>query len=173
MPYSLDDFCKDTRGILKSELGPAAVEKIRANMERLIKNGDFIKQHFHDDVEYGVRRIYVDPELGFVVLGYRCENAHSTPVHDHGDSWAVYGQVREYTEMTEYDRIDDGKDPSRATLNLKSQYKFDPGQAGMYWGQQLHAAFTPVNSCYLRVTGTDLEKISRVRIDQATGKIIS
>ncbi len=173
MSYSLDDFCKDTRDILKPEPGPAGVERVRANMERLIKDGDFIKQHFHDDVEYGVRRIYVDSELGFEVLGYRCEKARSSPAHDHGDSWALYGQVRNFTEMTEYDRMDDGKDPGRATLNVKSKYKLNPGQVGMYWGRQLHATFTPVNCCYLRVTGTDLEKTSRVRIDQTTGKIIS
>ena len=50
MPYSLDDFCKDARTILKADSGPAGVEKVKGNMERLIKDGDFIKQYFRADV---------------------------------------------------------------------------------------------------------------------------
>jgi hypothetical protein len=36
----------------------------------------------------------------------------------------------------------------------------------------LHSTFTPAECCYLRVTGTDLEKRPRVRIDQNTGRIL-
>jgi len=42
---------------------------------------------------------------------------------------------------------------------------------GVYFGRQLHSTQTPVGTCYLRVTGTDLENIERLRIDAATGKI--
>ncbi|MBI4194623.1 MAG: hypothetical protein HY526_06035 [Betaproteobacteria bacterium] len=172
MPYSLQEFCEDTKRILKVDPGRGGVKSVMANIGRLIKDDDFIKEYFHDEIEHGVRRLYVDGELGFVVLGYRCEKAHSTPVHDHGNSWALYGQVRDYTEMTEYDRIDDGTDPTIAKLGVKTRYKLNPGRVGMYWGKQLHAAFTPVGCRYLRVTGTDLDRIARVRIDQATSRIM-
>lgn len=172
MAYTLEAFCNDARTILKTNPGPAGVEQVRKKMEILIRDGGFVEKYFHDGVEYGARRLYVDPELGFEVLGYRAEKARVSPAHDHGDSWALYGQVRDYTEMTEYNRIDDGSDPDRAELEVKSRYRLEAGRVGTYWGSQLHSTFTPAECCYLRVTGTDLEKRPRVRIDQNTGRIL-
>ena len=172
MAYTLEAFCGDARTILKADSGPTGVEKIRQKMESLVQDAEFVRQHFHDGMQYGARRLFVDPELGFEVLGYRAEKARTSPAHDHGDSWALYGQVRNYTEMTEYNRTDDGKDPDNAKLEIKDKYKLEPGQVGTYWGSQLHSTYTPTDCCYLRLTGTDLEKRPRVRIDQNTGKII-
>ena len=172
MAYTLEAFCDDARTILKTDSSAAGVERVRKKMERLVRDAEFIKQHFHDGMQYGPRRVFVDPELGFEVLAYRAEKARTSPAHDHGDSWALYGQIRDYTEMTEYERLDDGKDPDNAKLGIKSKYKLEAGQVGTYWGSQLHSTFTPVECCYLRLTGTDLEKRPRVRIHQNTGKIM-
>ena len=172
MPYTLEAFYADARTILKADTSPAGVERVRKKMESLIREEDFVRTHFHDGVAYGPRRLFVDPELGFEVLGYRAGKARHSPAHDHGDSWALYGQVRDYTEMTEYNRLDDGSDADHAQIKINSQYKLEAGQVGTYWGSQLHSTYTPVDCCYLRVTGTDLEKRPRVRIDQSTGKIM-
>lgn len=172
MAYTLEAFCGDVRVILKADSGPSGVEKVRKKMESLIQDAGFVGQHFHDGMQYGARRLFVDPELGFEVLGYRAEKARTSPAHDHGDSWALYAQVRNYTEMTEYKRVDDGKDPDNAKLEIEAKYKLEPGQVGTYWGSQLHSTYTPADCRYLRLTGTDLEKRPRVRIDQNTGKII-
>jgi hypothetical protein len=172
MTYTLEAFYKDVRNILKSDPGPAGVEQVRRKMEILAGDSRFVAEHFHDGVKYGPRRLFVDPELGFEVLAYRAEKARHSPAHDHGDSWALYAQIRDYTEMTEYNRLDDGSDPDNARIDVKARYKLEPGQVGTYWGSQLHSTYTPVDCCYLRVTGTDLEKRPRVRIDQNTGKIM-
>lgn len=172
MAYTLEAFCSDTRTILKADSSPSGVEAIRQKMETLVRDAGFVGQHFHDGMQYGAHRLFVDPELGFEVLGYRAEKARTSPAHDHGDSWALYAQVRNYTEMTEYKRVDDGKDTDNAKLEIKDKYKLEPGQVGTYWGSQLHSTYTPADCRYLRLTGTDLEKRPRVRIDQNTGKIM-
>lgn len=172
MAYTLEQFCGDVRAMLKEDASRDGVDRIRKEMSRLITDPDFVKQHFHNEVPYGVRSLYVDPELGFHVLGYRAEKTRTSPAHDHGDSWALYGQVRDYTEMTEYERLDDGSDPGQAKLRVASQYKLQPGEVGLYWATRLHSTYTPANCCYLRVAGTDLEKRPRVRIDQETGRIL-
>ena len=173
MAYTLQKFCRDARNHLKSGASRTALEKVKSSMERLLKEEAFIKQQFQDDTEVGLRRTYADPELGFEVLAYRWDQARSSQPHDHGDSWAIYGQVYEYTEMTEYERTDDGSNPERATLNVKNKYRLHPGQAGIYWGRELHSTATPAGACYLRITGTDLENIPRIRIDTATGRVIT
>jgi len=172
MTYTLEAFCNDARNLLKADPGPAGVEQVRKKMEILVRDKNFVAEHFHDSVKYGPRRLFVDPELGFEVLGYRAEKARHSPAHDHGDSWALYAQVHDYTEMTEYNRLDHGDDPDRAKIEVKNKYKLQAGQVGTYWGNQLHSTYTPVDCSYLRVTGTDLEQRPRVRIDQATGRIL-
>ncbi len=172
MGYTLEAFCNDTRDILRADPTRTGVERVRKNMERLVRDEGFVERHFGDRMEPGAHRIYVDPELGFEVLAYRSPKARTSPAHDHGDSWALYAQVKDYTEMTEWERTDDGKDPDRATLAVQRRYKLNAGEVGLYWGSQLHSTYTPENCCYLRVTGTDLEKRPRVRIDQNTGKVM-
>lgn len=173
MAYTLQEFCRDTRNHLKSGAGKAVLEKVKSGLERLLQDEAFVKQQFQDNVEVGLRRIYADPDLGFEVLAYRWDKARVSQPHDHGDSWAIYGQIVEYTEMVEYERTDDGGNPERATLRTKSKYRLNPGQAGIYWGRELHSTATPAGSCYLRVTGADLENIPRIRIDTATGRVIT
>ncbi len=36
------------------------------------------------------------------------EHAYEGGPHDHGASWAIYGQAVRYTDMTEWTRVDDG-----------------------------------------------------------------
>jgi len=114
MAYTLDAFCNDVRDLLNADAGAAGVEQVRKKMEILVADPGFVAEHFHSGMKYGPRRMFVDPELGFEVLGYRAEKARHSPAHDHGDSWALYAQVHDYTEMTEYNRLDDGKDPDNA-----------------------------------------------------------
>jgi hypothetical protein len=168
--YSLQDFSRDTREILKADASRAQVEKVKTQMERLLVDPDFVKQYFGEGQPLGLKRIHIDP-TGFEVMTYRYNEARKSNPHDHGDSWAIYGQVSEYTEMTLWERTDDGSDPDHAKLKAGTPYRLNPGKAGVYYGRQLHSTATPVNTRYLRVTGTDLENIERLRIDAATGKI--
>jgi len=171
MGYSLQDFCRDTRAILKSSSSRKDVEKIKTHMERLLADPGFVKEYFGDRQPTGLKRIYIDPQIGFEIMTYRYDEARKSNPHDHGDSWAIYGQVAEYTEMTEWERIDDGTDPDHAKLKPRPSYRLTPGKAGVYYGRELHSTATPVNTRYLRITGTDLENVERLRIDAATGKI--
>jgi hypothetical protein len=91
--------------------------------------------------------------------------------HDHGASWAIYGQASKYTEMTEWERQDDGRDPKHATLKPVKKYRLNPGQAGIYQDGAIHSIDYPDAARFVRVTGTDLDKIDRIKIDPATGEI--
>jgi len=144
---------------------------VRVRMERLVLDPQFIAKYFSAHQLPGLKRIFVDPELGFELMTYLFEKPRVSQPHDHGDSWAIYAQVQEYTDMTEWERTDDGADPGKATLKVKRQYRLDPGQAGIYFGRELHSTSTPPGTRYLRITGTDLEGIDRLRIDAATGRV--
>src|SRR5881394_2102572 len=127
MAYSLDAFCEDCRTALKADPGPGGREKVRQNLERLLAEPGFLDRHVLS-APPGRHTLYEDAELGFVVLAHINPKGHKSPPHDHGASWAVYGQATQYTDMTEWEQLDDGADPERVTLEPRKQYRLMPGQ---------------------------------------------
>jgi len=46
-----------------------------------------------------------------------------------------------------------------------------PGQAGIYQDGKIHSIDYPDNARFIRVTGTNLDRIDRVRFDLNTGEV--
>ena len=97
--------------------------------------------------------------------------ARVSPPHDHGASWAIYGQATQYTDMIEWEREDTGADPKHATLKPVKKYRLTPGKAGIYQDGKIHSIDYPDYARFIRVTGTDLDKIPRIKIDLKTGEV--
>jgi hypothetical protein len=171
MPYHLDQFIADCSAILTRDPGPKGREEVRLGLERLLSNVDFVRQCCGDDVPRGLKTLYEDPKLGFQILAHINDKARAGQPHDHGTSWAIYGQATKYTEMTEWERVDDGRDPKHAKLKQVKKYRLLPGQAGIYQNGAIHAIDYPDKSRFVRVTGANLDKIARVRFDLKTGEV--
>ena len=151
---------------------PPGANRCASNLERLLANPDFIKAYCGDDQPRGVKVLYEDPKLGFQVLAHINDKARKSPPHDHGASWAIYGQATKYTDMIEWEREDDGHDPKHAKLKpAKSNTGLMPGQAGIYQDGAIHSIDYPDYARFVRVTGTDLDKINRIKIDLKTGAV--
>ena len=90
MAYELDQFISDCRSILAGDPGPKGREQVRAQLEHLLQNPDFVRRHC-EEAPRGLHVLYEDPELGFQVLAHINDKARVSPPHDHGDSWAIYG----------------------------------------------------------------------------------
>ena len=108
MAYTLDVFIKDAKSVLKDHEGPAGREKVRVLLEKLLANEAFVDEAVGPDAPLGTRKLYEDKDLGFVVLAHVNAKGHKSPPHDHGSSWAVYGQAIKYTDMSVYKRLDGG-----------------------------------------------------------------
>jgi len=170
MGYSLQDFTRDTREILKAGSSRAQVDKVKAKMEQLLVDPGFVKQYFGTDQPLGLKRIHIDP-TGFEVMTYRYNEARKSNPHDHGDSWAIYGQATSYTDMAEYERVDDRADPGKARLEVRKKYRLNPGQAGIFQDGAIHSIDYPDGSRFVRVTGTNLDRIARSSFDPKTGAV--
>ena len=109
MAYDLDQFIADCRTTLAARSRPVqGREQVRVNLEKLLANPDFIAKYCGDDAPRGLKVLYEDPKLGFQVLAHINDKARVSPPHDHGASWAIYGQATKYTDMIEWEREDDG-----------------------------------------------------------------
>jgi hypothetical protein len=171
MTYDLDRFIADCRAVLSRDSGPAAREAVRVSLERLLANQEFVRQYCGENVPRGLKVLYEDAKLGFQILAHINDKARKSPPHDHGASWAIYGQATHHTDMIEWERIDDGTDPNGAKLKPAKTYRLMPGHAGIYQDGKIHSIEYPDNALFIRVTGTNLDNIQRVRFDLATGKV--
>ncbi len=171
MSYDLDAFVSDCRAILKRDPGPKGREDVRIHLEKLLTNRAFVETYCGDHVPRGLKVLYEDPDLGFQVLAHINDKARVSPPHDHGESWAIYGQAKLWTDMIEWKREDDGSDPKHAKLKPAKKYRLTPGKAGIYQDGKIHSIDYPDYSRFVRVTGTNLDNINRIRIDLKTGEI--
>ena len=169
MAYELDQFIADTRAILQRDPGPAGREDVRRHLERLLANTAFVEAACGEDVPTGLKVLYEDKDLGFQVLAHVNDKARKSPPHDHGASWAIYGQAAKYTEMVEWERV--GGDDRHAELKETKRYRLNPGEAGIYQNGAIHSIDYPDRARFIRVTGTNLDKIERVRFDLKTGEV--
>jgi predicted metal-dependent enzyme (double-stranded beta helix superfamily) len=173
MTYELSDFCRDCRDALADAADPQAntLERVQAHLQRLIANEGFSEQTCGVDAPPGLHVLYADGPMGFQVLAHVNQKPRISPPHNHGNSWAVYGQVRGHTDMTEYRRVDDGSDAARAELEVIRKYRLEPGDVGIYVRGVIHSIDYPAGSRFIRITGTNLDRIQRQAFDLATGEI--
>jgi predicted metal-dependent enzyme (double-stranded beta helix superfamily) len=169
MPYDLDQFTSDCRSILERDPGPTGREQVRRNLERLLSNKEFIDEYCGEHAPRGLTVLYEDPDLGFQILAHINDKARVSPPHDHGASWAIYGQATHYTDMIEWER-DEGDKAEQAKLKPIKKYRLMPGQAGIYQDGKIHSIDYPDSARFIRVTGTNLDNIARSRFDLATGE---
>ena len=170
MPYDLDQYIADCRAVLSRDPGMKGREEVRLKLEHLLHNPDFVRKHC-EDAPRGLHVLYEDPKLSFQILAHINDKARVSPPHDHGASWAIYGQATHYTDMIEWEREDDRGDPAKAKLKPVKKYRLLPGHAGIYQDGKIHSIDYPDSSRFIRVTGTNLDKIERVRFDLATGAV--
>ena len=169
MAYELNEFIADCRAILQRDPGPKGREDVRQHLERLLANKDFVAATCGDDVPTGLKLLYEDKDLGFQVLAHVNDKARKSPPHDHGASWAIYGQAAKYTEMIEWERV--GGNDKHAELKETKRYRLNAGEAGIYQNGAIHSIDYPDRARFIRVTGTNLDKIERVRFDLKTGEV--
>ncbi len=169
MSYTLDGFCRDIHAALKADPGPGGRQSVRHHLERLLADRDFLAEHVLS-APPGRHTLYEDPDLGFVVLAHVNPTEGKSPPHDHGASWAVYGQVTGHTDMTEWRRAEGGDAPGPASLEVVRRYRLEPGRAGVYDIRAIHAIDYPAGARFVRVTGTDLEHVPRLKFDLARGE---
>ena len=160
MACTLSQFCSDARMHLKSEPLSGALGKIADRLRDLVSNSAFVAETFNDDMPPGRRVLHHDPETDFYVLAHVQEGQKVGKPHSHGTSWAVYGNARAHTEMTEWRRTNPESD-EHAVLEAVSKYRLGPGQTRAYGPGVIHSTAHPEKAWVIRVTGTDLDRLPR------------
>ena len=166
MTYGLDEFCADVREILRVDDNHSGRDRVRMKLEQLLGEREFCQAYVGDDCEPGLQQIFEDEETGFCVLAYNMEAPRTSPPHDHGGSWAVYGQVEGHTDMTIWDSPDGSE-----TIEPVREFRLNGGQAGLFDVREIHSINYTEGARFVRVTGKDMAEETRRVFDPETGTV--
>lgn len=164
MTTTLEQFAAECRTILKAQPGPSGRRQICTRLEQLLRDPVFVGENIQESTAER-QVLYEDPELGFCVLAHSYKGPKESPPHDHGPSWAIYGQARGETEMTDYALVappGDGK-PGRA--RPVRTYKLTPGTAYLYNEGDLHSPLRRGPTQLIRIEGMNMDRVKRAKFE--------
>ena len=165
MPYTLTDFAADCHAALKTEAGPEAREAVRQHLIRALADEGFVAEHVPPDAAAERKILYEDPELGFCICAHAYREAKSGKPHDHGPTWAIYGQVAGETEMTDWELIAPPQDGRPGKVRQSRSYKLSPGDAHGYDVGDIHAPLRHGPTRLLRIEGKNTEQVTRTPLE--------
>jgi predicted metal-dependent enzyme (double-stranded beta helix superfamily) len=164
MAMTLQQFSSKCHDILKAEPGPAGREKVRALLESALKDKDFVAGALDDNTPER-KILYEDPELRFCILAHQYKGAKVSPPHDHGPSWAIYGQARGETEMSDYKLLEPATAEKPGKVSKVKTYKLTPGVAHVYNEGDLHSPTRTAPTRLIRIEGVNMEKVKRLKFE--------
>ena len=165
MSYTLDAFAADCHAALKADPGPAGREKVLQCVKKALKDKAFVAAHLGDNVDKERNIIYEDPDLGFCICAHVYKGAKKGYPHDHGSTWAIYGQAIGETVMTDWSVVTPASDDRPAKVKLSKSYKLTPGDAHLYPVGAIYAPMRDGPTRLIRIEGVNTDHLTRTRIE--------
>ena len=160
MEHTLNGFAAECHRILAADPGAAGRERVCAALRDVLADEDFIATHLGDDVPER-KVLYEDPQLGFCILAHVNRDAKGSTPHDHGPSWAIYGQARGETVMTDWECLERPSEDKPGRARRVRDYTLRPGMAHLYNEGVLHSPRRDGPTRLIRLEGTNMDRVKR------------
>ncbi len=161
MPHTIEQFSTQVHNILTADAGAAGREQVRLLLEDVLKDEAFVAAHLGDD-QPERRVLYEDPELGFLILGHVHRDAKRTKPHDHGSTWAIYGQAVGLTHMDEWEIVEPATPERPGKVRRARSYELTPGDAHLYNEGVLHSPWRDAPGKQIRIEGQHIDRLGRL-----------
>ena len=165
MSYTLDQFAADCRAALQADPGSAGRKKVLGYVRKALQDKSFVAAHLGEDADKERNVIYEDPELGFCICAHVYDGARQGSPHDHGPTWAIYGQAIGETEMTDWEIVAPPAYVKPAKVKLSKTYRLKPGDAHLYPEGAIHAPMRDGPTRLIRIEGRNTEGLKRTPIE--------
>lgn len=169
MTIELETLAAEIKSALTVDRGPAGKKAVCDIVSKALVDEVFVSKYLKDRAPGESPRevLYQDPDLGFCICGHVYEGpAHGEP-HDHGSSWAVYGQATGTTEMTDWRIVDEGNGAGPKLVEPVRTYVLRSGDAKFYDVGDVHSPSRAGPTRLIRVEGANLEHVKRSNIARA------
>lgn len=160
MAHTLPEFAAACHRALAADAGPTGRQQVCALLRDVLKDEVFVATHLPDGAPERTI-LYEDPELGFCILAHVYEGARESVPHDHGPSWAVYGQARGETLMSDWEVIEPPRDGQPGSVRHVRAYRLMPGMAHLYNEGDVHSPRRDGPTRLVRIEGRNMERVPR------------
>jgi predicted metal-dependent enzyme (double-stranded beta helix superfamily) len=161
MPYTLDRFAADCRAALSKNPGPAGRDLVRQYTEMACSDSDFVAKYLGPDATAERNVLYEDPDFHFCICAHVYRGGKNSSPHDHGPSWAVYGQVAGVTEMTDWRLVQKPESGNPGKVEKARVYALTPGHAHLYNEGDVHSPRRESDTRLIRIEGVNLMKVTQ------------
>ena len=169
MPYTLTQLAADIRETLQSGSGRPAKDAVCKLVSRALTDRAFVAEHLEERTPGANPRevLYEDPDLGFCICGHVYSGTANGAPHDHGPSWAIYGQAAGVTEMTDWRIVKRGSGAEPTLVEPARSYVMHPGDAHLYDVGDVHSPRREAPVKLIRIEGQNLDRVKRTYIKAA------
>jgi hypothetical protein len=164
MGYTLERFAKEVHDAIKSEPGPTGRKRVCDIVQNVLKDDAFIAKHIGDDVPER-KILFEDPELGFCILAHNYHGAKESQPHDHAHTWAIYGQAKGETEMSDWDKLEAATADKTGKVKRRRVYTLKPGMAYVYNEGDLHSPRREGSTKLIRIEGANMDRVKRLKYE--------
>jgi predicted metal-dependent enzyme (double-stranded beta helix superfamily) len=160
MAYTLEQMADEMHRIIAANPGPEGRKQVCELVRKACADKDFVAKHLPED---GPERkiLYEDTEYKFCILAHVNHGAKESPPHDHGPTWAIYGQALGDTVMSDWDMVEPASESRPGKVKLRRNYTLTPGMAYVYNEGDLHSPRREGPTRLIRIEGRDVSKIRR------------
>jgi hypothetical protein len=166
MNYTLDALAADIHRELLRDPSAAAKEAVCRHVSRALTDPGFLATHLKDRPAGSNPRevLYEDPALGFCICAHVYDGKAIGSPHDHGSSWAIYGQATGVTEMTEWKIVEKGEAEKPSLVEPVRTYVMHPGDVQFYDVGAVHSPKREAPVKLIRIEGKNLDHVRRSNI---------
>ena len=166
MSYRLSELAADIHRALADDPGSKSKAAVCGLVSQALSDREFVATHLPDRLPGANPRevLYEDPELGFCICGHVYGGEAIGSPHDHGSSWAIYGQAVGVTEMTDWKIVEKGDETRPSFVEPVQTYLMNPGDVRFYDVGAVHSPVRKAPVKLIRIEGANLDHIQRSNI---------
>lgn len=164
MTTTLASLARDCHQVLAADNTPAGRQRVAALVAQALRDPAFVQAQFPAGAPER-KVIYQDADLGFCILAHEYRGPKAGLPHDHGPSWAIYGQAEGETEMSDYDVVEAAAPGRPARIRKGRSYRLRPGDVHVYDEGAVHAPARSGPTRLIRVEGVNMDGVARGRYE--------
>ena len=165
MSYTLSQLIEDCRTAVAEDSGVEGRRLMCSAVQKAVLDTEFVSEHLPSSEQQPRRVIYEDPDHGFCICAHVHHGANNSPPHDHGSTWAIYGQADGTTEMSDWDIVEVSPDGKSTKVKKGKSYALNPGDVHLYEVGDVHSPTRDGPTKLLRIEGADTTKLQRTPIE--------
>jgi len=170
MSVTIESLANEIREVLANAPIETSADRICAILSKGLLDHALVAEKLPDRApgQHPREVLYEDPDLGFCICGHVYSGAAESGPHDHGSSWAIYGQADGTTEMTDWRIVDKGDADTPIQVVPTRTYTLQQGDAHFYGVGAVHSPKRVGSTRLIRIEGANLDHVQRSNIEKAT-----